>query len=128
MNTRGFIPRARARGHARTLRARALYGLADPGSMYWDPRSQGPGAQIPGSQGPGPSQGPGSLGPGARGQGPWALAGACSGAHIRGEPHSNRAPGPRALAPARALPGPSQGPGWGPILGLVLRAKSTVGQ
>ena len=26
---RGFIPRARARGHARTLRARALYGMAD---------------------------------------------------------------------------------------------------
>ena len=25
---RGFIPRARARGHARTLRARALYGTA----------------------------------------------------------------------------------------------------
>ena len=25
---RGFIPRARARGHARTLRARALYGMA----------------------------------------------------------------------------------------------------
>ena len=24
---RGFIPRARARGHARTLRARALYGM-----------------------------------------------------------------------------------------------------
>ena len=53
MNTRGFIPRARARGHARTLRARALYGMADPGSMYLTPgipdlgqgpRSQGPGA------------------------------------------------------------------------------------
>ena len=28
MNNEGFIPRARARGHARTLRARALYGMA----------------------------------------------------------------------------------------------------
>ena len=30
---RGFIPRARARGHARTLRARALYGMAGACNM-----------------------------------------------------------------------------------------------
>ena len=48
-----FIPRARARGHARTLRARALYGMADPGNMWypvgtllmgWGALGQGPSA------------------------------------------------------------------------------------
>ena len=32
---RGFIPRARARGHARTLRARALYGIPIWGSHVY---------------------------------------------------------------------------------------------
>ena len=48
MNNEGFIPRARARGHARTLRARALYGMAGwgqhvvaPGYPLIDPRPLG---------------------------------------------------------------------------------------
>ena len=37
MNNEGFIPRARARGHARTLRARALYGMANRCNMCPQP-------------------------------------------------------------------------------------------
>ena len=51
---RGFIPRARARGHARTLRARALYGSPEPRGHVYTPqeasgvaRELGPGAPAP---------------------------------------------------------------------------------
>ena len=50
MNNEGFIPRARARGHARTLRARALYGMADRGQHV-----VGPGTPLNGIVPPGPS-------------------------------------------------------------------------
>ena len=49
---RGFIPRARARGHARTLRARALYGIPIWGShVYTLPREVPPqeGQPLPGA-------------------------------------------------------------------------------
>ena len=49
MNNEGFIPRARARGHARTLRARALYGMADRGGHV-----VGPGTSYNGIVAPGP--------------------------------------------------------------------------
>ena len=62
MDNEEFIPRARARGHARTLRARALYGMAQEwihvgldlsGGI---PASPGPASPAPGPAGPGPSQ------------------------------------------------------------------------
>ena len=62
MNNEGFIPRARARGHARTLRARALYGMAQEWIHVGLDLSGG----IPASPGPALgqlAQGPASLAP-----------------------------------------------------------------
>ena len=55
MNNEEFIPRARARGHARTLRARALYGMAQEWIHVGLDLSGGIPAS-PGPAGPGPSQ------------------------------------------------------------------------
>ncbi len=62
MNNEGFIPRARARGHARTLRARALYGMA----QEWIHVGLDLLGGIPGA---GPGAGPASLGPAQLAQG-----------------------------------------------------------
>ena len=66
---RGFIPRARARGHARTLRARAWYGMA-----IWPLHGQTPQTPegLPTPPSLGGVRGGRALGRGPRGQGPWA--------------------------------------------------------